>query len=148
MMKLLLASLVALCLGLPAAADPEADIRALYTAFVTAQNAQDIDAVRPLLSDSPDFLWITDGRPVWGRDAMLERMASFQSAEVWQVEPDYAASRVILLDEDSAVFHIPLVLVIGSAADPARLPWLVEVICQRQAGVWRIAGLYTSQDKR
>ncbi|OYW62487.1 MAG: hypothetical protein B7Z31_00890 [Rhodobacterales bacterium 12-65-15] len=148
MIRKVFALLLALCLALPAAADPEAEIRALYAAFVAAQNARDIDAVRPLLSDSPDFLWITDGRPVWGRDAMLERMAGFQTAEVWLVEPEYAASRVVMLDADSAVFHIPLVLVIGSKANPSRLPWLVEVICQKEGDTWRIAGLYTAEDKR
>ena len=132
----------------PAAADPQQEIRDLYTTFVTAQNRHDIDAVRPLLSDRPDFLWISDGRPVWGREAMLARMAEFQEAEVWQVEPDYAASQVILLDEDTAVFHLPLLLVLGRKTDPARLKWLVEVICQKEAAGWRIVGLYTAQDKR
>ena len=132
----------------PAFADPQQEVRDLYTAFVTAQNAHDIDAVRQLLSDRPDFLWISDGRPVWGREAMLERMASFQQSEVWRVEPDYAASQVILLDQDTAVFHLPLLLVLGTKADPARLKWLVEVICQKEAAGWRIAGLYTAQDKR
>ncbi|OYZ92094.1 MAG: hypothetical protein B7X99_16020 [Rhizobiales bacterium 17-65-6] len=138
MIRKVFALLLALCLALPAAADPEAEIRALYAAFVAAQNARDIDAVRPL----------TDGRPVWGREAMLDRMAGFQTAEVWLVEPDYAASRVVMLDADSAVFHIPLVLVIGSKANPSRLPWLVEVICQKEGDTWRIAGLYTAEDKR
>jgi hypothetical protein len=75
-------------------------------------------------------------------------MASFQNAEIWQVEPEYDASRVIVLDDDTAVFHIPLVLVIGSKADPARLKWLVEVLCQKEPAGWRIAGLFTSVDKR
>ena len=132
----------------PAMADPQQEVRDLYAAFVTAQNQHDIDAVRPLLSDRPDFLWISDGRPVWGREAMLARMADFQKAEVWRVEPEYAASRVILLDDDTAVFHLPLLLVLGTKADPARLKWLVEVICQKEATGWRIAGLYTAQDKR
>jgi uncharacterized protein (TIGR02246 family) len=148
MMRKLAALGLALAFALPAAADPAQDIRDLYAAFVSAQNDRDIAAVRPLLSESPDFLWISDGRPVWGREAMLKRMSSFQTAEVWRVEPDYSASRVILLDEDSAVFHVPLVLFIGSGAAPARLPWLVEVVCQKEAGEWRIAGLYTAQDKR
>ncbi len=144
----LLALLLPLAFATPVAADPQQDIRALYDAFVTAQNRHDIDGVRRLLSDRADFLWISDGRPVWGRDAMLDRMASFQTSEVWRVEPDYAASQVILLDADTAVFHIPLVLVLGNAADPSRLRWLVEVICQKEPDGWRIAGLYTAQDKR
>ncbi len=149
MRKLLsLAPAVWLALAGPVPAEPEQEIRALYAAFVAAQNRHDIEAVRPLLSESPDFLWISDGRPVWGREAMLERMAGFQKAEVWRVIPAYDASRVILLDEDTAVFHLPLLLILGSAADPTRLPWLVEVICQKEAAGWRIAGLYTAQDKR
>jgi uncharacterized protein (TIGR02246 family) len=143
---------ITLALGIafasPAMADPQQEVRDLYVAFVTAQNQHDIDAVRPLLSDRPDFLWISDGRPVWGREAMLARMADFQKAEVWRVEPEYAASQVILLDEDTAVFHLPLLLVLGTEADPARLKWLVEVICQKEATGWRIAGLHTAQDKR
>jgi uncharacterized protein (TIGR02246 family) len=143
-----LALIAGLALASPALADPQAEVRALYDAFAAAQNAHDIDAVRATLSDSADFLWISDGRPVWGRDAMLERMAGFQKAEVWRVEPEYAASKVIVLDDNTAVFHIPLLLVLGTKADPARLKWLVEVLCQKEAGGWRIAGLFTAQDKR
>ncbi len=137
-----------IALASPALADSQQDIRDLYAAFVTAQNRHDIDAVRPRLSDRPDFLWISDGRAVWGREAMLTRMAEFQQSEVWRVEPDYAASQVIQLDEDTAVFHLPLLLVLGPKADPARLKWLVEVICQKEVAGWRIAGLYTAEDKR
>jgi uncharacterized protein (TIGR02246 family) len=123
-------------------------VRALYETFAAAQNARDLGGVRAVLSENPDFLWISDGRPIWGREAMLERMAGFQKAEVWQVEPEFEAARVVVLDDDTAVFHIPLVLVIGSAADPARLKWLVEVLCQKEAAGWRIAGLFTAEDKR
>ncbi len=147
-MRNILALLLAFCLGAPAYADPRQEVRALYETFVAAQNAHDIDAVRTVLSDSPDFLWISDGRPVWGREAMLTRMAGFQNADVWRVEPEYDASRVIILDADTAVFHLPLVLVVGPEASPARLKWLVEVLCQKEAAGWRVAGLFTSVDKR
>lgn len=147
-MRKLLPFAFVLALSHPALAEPEQEIRDLYASFVAAQNQHDIDAVRPLLSERPDFLWISDGHPVWGRAAMLERMTSFQSAEVWRVEPEYATSQVILLDDDTAVLHLPLLLVIGPKADPARLRWLVEVICQKEPAGWRIAGLYTTQDKR
>jgi uncharacterized protein (TIGR02246 family) len=148
MMRKILAFAATILLAAPAIADPQQEIRDLYESFVSAQNRHDIEAVREVLSDRPDFLWISDGRPVWGREAMLERMATFQNAEVWRVEPEYEASQVILLDDDTAVFHLPLLLVIGTKADPAELKWLVEVICQKEAAGWRIAGLYTAQDKR
>jgi uncharacterized protein (TIGR02246 family) len=148
MMRTLVALSVVVALAGPASADPQDEVRALYETFAAAQNARDLGAVRAVLSDSPDFLWISDGRPVWGREAMLERMAGFQKAEVWRVEPEYEVSRVVMLDGDTAVFHVPLVLVIGSSAEPARLKWLVEVLCQREDGRWRIAGLFTAEDKR
>ena len=78
---------------------------------------------------------------------MLARMAELQEAEVWQVEQDAAAYQVILLDEDTEVRHLPLLLVLCTKADPARLQSLVEVICQNEAAGWRIVGLYTAQDK-
>jgi uncharacterized protein (TIGR02246 family) len=139
-----------LCLGLygPAQADQAQDIRDLYASFAAAQNAHDIDAIRGFLSESPDFLWITDGKPLWGRDEMITRLASFQKSEVWRVEPEYTTARVVVLDTNTAVYHIPLVLVVGSKADPARLKWLVEVLCHKEAAGWRIAGLFTAQDKR
>lgn len=145
-------SAIALTLSLSLAgqafADTEQDVRDLYSGFAAAQNAHDTDAIRSFLSESPDFLWISDGKPLWGRDEMITRLSSFQKSEVWRVEPEYAASRVIVLDDTSAVLHIPLVLVVGSKADPARLKWLVEVLCQKEADGWRIAGLFTAQDKR
>lgn len=148
MMRSVFVLFLAIGMGTQADADPQNDIRDLYETFVAAQNAHDIDGVRAVLSESEDFLWISDGRPVWGREEMLSRMAGFQNAEVWQVEPEYDASRVIVLDDDTAVFHIPLVLVIGTQADPARLRWLVEVLCQKEPAGWRIAGLFTAVDKR
>ncbi len=40
-------------------ANPEARVRAVVDAFMTAQNAHDLKAIEPLLLDSPQFLWIT-----------------------------------------------------------------------------------------
>ena len=33
--------------------------------FVRAQNDRDLDKVRKELWDLPDFLWISDGKPIW-----------------------------------------------------------------------------------
>ena len=61
-----------------AAADPADAVRSLYERFAAAQNAHDLAAVRPLLLDGPEFLWVSDGQSFWGPDAVLARMASFQ----------------------------------------------------------------------
>src|SRR3712207_5191495 len=53
----------------PARADWLDEVRATYLAFAAAQNARDLKTVRSLLLDSPRFLWVSDGRSVWGPDA-------------------------------------------------------------------------------
>jgi uncharacterized protein (TIGR02246 family) len=129
-------------------ADTASDVRALYQQFVTAQNAFDLAKVRSLFIDRPDFLWVSDGTAVWGRDATLERMSVFQKSEIWRVEPELAKGRVIELGAEAAVYHLPLVLVIGSSSPgPSRLKFLVEVVCQKTSDGWRIAALLTTTDK-
>ena len=134
--------------GAPAAAgDAEAAVRDLYGRFVTAQNARDLAAVRALLWDSPDMLWVSDGRSFFGRDAIIERMSSFQEAPVWRVTPDIAGSRVVTLGSGVVYLVLALVLEIGPADAPSRLPWLVGVVCREGEEGWRIAALFTTVDK-
>jgi ketosteroid isomerase-like protein len=130
-----------------ALADAGAEIRALYLRFLAAQNDRDLPRVRATLWDSPDFLWVSDGRPFWGPAALVARMGSFQKAEVWRVEPDLDRGRVVHVAEGAAYLSLPLTLVIGNAAEPARLKWLVGALCRREADTWRIAALFTTEDK-
>lgn len=132
----------------PAWAGVENEVLDHYRSFAEAQNRRDLDAVRGLLSERQEFLWISDGKAFWGRDAMIARMRGFQEAEVWRVEPEYASARVVKVGSDAAYLHIPLVLVLGSKDNPARLKWLVEVLCERSGGGWKILGLLTAEDKR
>jgi uncharacterized protein (TIGR02246 family) len=129
-------------------ADTPTEVRALYQQFVSAQNAGDLQKVRALLVDTADFLWVTDGMAVWGRDVAVERMSLFQKSEIWRVEPGLDQSRTVALGADAAIFHLPLVLVIGSSSPgPARLKFLVEVVCRKTPEGWRIAALLTTTDK-
>ena len=67
-------SLVLLAVAGVAKAGSEDEVKALFAKFVAAQNAHDLKAVGDLLQeDSPQFLWITRGTPIWGRDAALKR---------------------------------------------------------------------------
>jgi uncharacterized protein (TIGR02246 family) len=129
-------------------ADTQSEVRSLYLEFVKAQNDRDLPKVRSLLVDTADFLWVTDGMAVWGRDATVERMSLFQKSEIWRVEPSLDRSRFIDLGPDTAIFHLPLVLVIGSSSPgPSHLKFLVEVVCRKTATGWRIAALLTTTDK-
>ena len=148
--RALLAVFVAVLMmqGQSVRADTQSDVRALYQQFVAAQNASDLEKVRALLVEGPGFLWITDGMAVWGRDATIARMSLFQKSEIWRVDPELDKSRVVELGPDAAIFHLPLVLVIGSRSPgPSHLRFLVEVVCQKTAAGWRIAALLTTTEK-
>jgi ketosteroid isomerase-like protein len=132
----------------PAAqAAPADEVRAIYEQFAAAQNARDLKRVEALLLDSPRFLWVSDGMTIWGRDATLERMASFQLAEIWRVEPDLAQAVPVEVGQDIAFLHLPLQLIIGAAPQPDRLRFLVSVLGVRTQHGWRIAALFTTTEK-
>ncbi len=95
-------------------------MKALYGRFAAAQNARDLAAVKALLIDSPDFLWVSDGKSVWGRDALVERMGRFQTLEVWHVEPLLDRARVVAVSEDVAYLHMPLDLHLGGKSSAIR----------------------------
>lgn len=143
----LLLLLCATLLAAPARAAPEDELLATYHRFLAAQNARDLEAVRAVLSESRHFLWVSDGRAYWGREAMLERMGRFQTADVWHVTPHLERAVPVLLNETTGFVHLPLTLRIGPAAEPSRLEFLVGVLCVREAAGWRIAALFTTEDK-
>jgi ketosteroid isomerase-like protein len=141
--------LVALSLGAsPAAqADSPSEVRALYDQFAAAQNARDLAKVRTFLVDSPEFLWVSDGMSFWGPDALVKRMAEFQLAEVWHVDPDLAHAAIVLVDDGAAYIHMPLTLIIGVKAKPDAIRFLVSILCVKKAEGWRIAALFTTTEK-
>jgi ketosteroid isomerase-like protein len=150
LMKWLLTALtvVGISLASTGARADEADIRATYKDFAAAQNARDLHKIGALLLDSPRFLWVSDGQSVWGREATLARMASFQEAPVWRVEPDLAKAVAVEVDANAGYLHLPLQLVIGASENPDRLHFLVSVLCVRTSQGWRIAALFTTPEKQ
>ena len=133
--------------AVPALAEDAGEVLALYQRFAAAQNARDLAQVRPLFVDSPRFLWVSDGQSFWGPDAVLARMASFQQAEVWRVEPDLDKATAVPVREGVAFLHLPLVLVIGAKANPDRLRFLVSMLGVATPDGWRIAALFTTTEK-
>lgn len=139
----------AVALSFPAAADQidDADIIAAYTSVNDAQNERDLYKVGVHFIDGPDFLWVSDGRSYWGREATLKRIGLFQGAAFWRVEPNRERARVVTLSPDNAMLNMRLVLVIGSVEKPNRLPFLVSVLFRRVDTDWCIAALLTTNDK-
>lgn len=145
-------------LGLAAAAarpvrasgDTDAGLLSTYGRFVGAQNAGDLETVRSLFTETPRFLWVSDGQSIWGRDAAIERMSLFRRSEVWHVTPALDEAVAVTLGPQAAYLHLPLDLAIG-ARDPGPdlLHFLVSMLCHRgqEGEPWRIAALFTTMRK-
>lgn len=130
-----------------AMADTRDDILTVYRGFAEAQNARDLDRIGAFFVVGPDFLWVSDGQSVWGRPDVLKRMSGFQKAEVWHVVPDLDHARVVELDPDVAMLHMPLVLELGAAAAPDKLRFLVSILFRHHPDGWKIASLLTTTQK-
>ncbi len=127
-----------------ARADTRSEVVALYGRFAAAQNARDLASVKETLLDSPDFLWVSDGRSVWGREALVERMGRFQTLEIWRVEPLLEQARVVEVAPGVAYITMQLDLHLGSKAEPSVTRFLVSILCRKTDAGWRIAALFTT----
>ncbi len=118
-------------------AGPEEDARALFERFVAAQNAHDAAGVEAMLWDSPNFLWITRGTPIWGRAAAMDRFRALYHG-TWNLAPEMAQFRVTALSETAAQLFVPVLFMIGAAgqqAQPTR--FLMNQTLLRVGDGWR-----------
>ncbi|OAI42450.1 DUF4440 domain-containing protein [Verrucomicrobia bacterium SCGC AG-212-E04] len=142
-MKTLLATLAAtltLSIG-HAFAGVDDDVKATFDRFVTAQNAHDVSAVRETLLDSPNFLWVTRGMPIWGRDAALKRFETLYQG-TWKLSPDTANMKVVVLTDTTAQLFVPIMFNIGAPGQPAPDTQVhMNQILVKTAGGWRIASI-------
>lgn len=118
----------------------------LYRQFYTAQNRRDIPAVREMLIDSPDFLWVSDGKAFWGRETMLARMSAYQKADVWVVQPDFERARLVDIAPGAACLFQPLNLTLGPQQSPHKIAFLVNILFRQTAQGWKIAALLTTEE--
>src|SRR3954449_11186179 len=112
-------SLVLLAVAGVAKAGSEDEVKALFAKFVAAQNAHDLKAVGELLQDSPQFLWITRGAPVWGRDAALKRFESLYQG-TWSLEAKTDELKVTELQPGVSQLYAPITFMIAPAGQPAQ----------------------------
>ncbi len=142
-MKTILATLAAiltLAIG-HAFAGVDDDVKATFDRFVAAQNAHDVSAVRDVLLDSPNFLWVTRGVPIWGRDAALKRFETLYQG-TWKLSPDTANLKVVLVTDTTAQLFVPITFNIGPPGQPAPdAPFLMNQTLVKTAAGWRIASI-------
>ena len=119
----------------------EDDVRAVFDQFVKAQNSYDIVGVRELLLDSPNFLWVTRGMPVWGREAALKRFESLYQG-TWKLSPDLSNLKTVLVSETTAQLYVPITFNIGASGQPAPdTSFLMNQTLVKTPAGWRIASI-------
>lgn len=119
----------------------EDEVRAVFERFVAAQNAHDVQEVGDLLSDSKDFLWITRGTPVWGREAALERFQKLY-AGTWNLEPDMGEMKVLELGVETAQLFVPVTFKIAPAGETAQPSnFLMNQTLVKTSEGWKIASI-------
>lgn len=124
-----------------AAASPQDEVRQTFERFVAAQNAHDIKAVEDLLVDSPEFLWITRGTPIWGREAALKRFRALYEG-TWQLAPETGGLKVLMLGENAAQLFVPISFSIGAPGQaPQTTRFLMNQLLVKTPGGWRVSAI-------
>ena len=140
-MQLGIVAFIMLVTATPVAAGPEDDVRGIVERFVAAQNAHDARAVGDLLWDSAQFLWITRGTAVWGRQPALARFETLYRG-TWLLEPAMQELRITLLNDTTAQIYVPMVFTIGPEGQPAQKArfLMTQVLVKTPAG-WKVASI-------
>ena len=134
-------SLALLVVGGAARASSEDEVKALFSKFVAAQNAHDLKTVGDLLQDSPQFLWITRGAPIWGREAALKRFETLYQG-TWSLEPQMDELKVAELQPGVAHLYVPMTFMIapaGQTAQPTR--FLMNQVVVKTGDGWKISSI-------
>ena len=125
----------------PAVAGPEDEVRATFERFVAAQNAHDIKAVEAVLLGSPNFLWITRGTPIWGRDAALKRFSALYDG-TWRLEPEPSGLKITMFGDGIAQIYVPTLFTIGAAGQsPQQTRFLLNQMLVKTPDGWRVSSI-------
>jgi hypothetical protein len=117
-------------------AGPKDDPRATFSRFIASHNARDVRGVGKLLSDSPDFLWITPGHVVRGRDAAVRYFRELYRHPS-RVDIDWSTFQSLGLDISTTEIFVSGA--ISEAGVPRRVR--INVILVDTARGWRVRTL-------
>jgi uncharacterized protein (TIGR02246 family) len=143
--RLFISLFAATTLGCAAPGGPvstEGDVRAAFERFVQVQNAHDAKALEALLADSPQFLWITRGTVVWGREAALQRFAKLYEG-TWRLDPDAGSVRVVPVSDTVAQVHATVHFTTGASGQPPQVTRaLLNQVLVKSDGAWRVMSIF------
>jgi SnoaL-like protein len=100
-----------------------------------------VKGMRNLLADSPDFLWITRGKAVWGREAALKSLEERYKG-TWKIEVDKKELRVISVSRRVAQVFAPTQLSVGEpGTEPARNRLYINLVMVKKPEGWQIVSI-------
>jgi uncharacterized protein (TIGR02246 family) len=139
--RFLMLMALALVATLARASTMEDEVRAVFDKYIATQNAHDLKGMRNLLSDSPDMLWISRGKPVWGRDAALKNLEERYKG-TWKIDVDKRELRVISVSRRVAQVYAPTELSVGEpGAEPARNRLYINLVMVKKPDGWQIVSI-------
>ncbi len=138
--RMAIATALMMCAG-SVQAGTEDEVKAQFSKFIAAQNAHDLKAVGDMLLDSPQFLWITRGAPIWGREAALKRFEALYQG-TWSLDPKTDELKVFEVQPGVAQLYVPITFMIAPAGQPAQpMRFLMNQILVKTAEGWKISSV-------
>ena len=123
------------------AATMEDEVRAVFDKYIAIQNAHDLKSMRSLLADSPDFLWISRGKAIWGREAALKSLEERYKG-TWRIDADKKELRVISISRRVAQVYAPTQLTVGDpGVEPARNRLYINLMMVKKPEGWQIVSI-------
>ncbi len=124
-----------------AQAGTEDEVKAQFSKFVAAQNAHDLKVVGDMLLDSPQFLWITRGAPIWGREAALKRFEALYQG-TWSLDPKTDELKVFEIQPGVVQLYVPITFMIAPAGQTAQpMRFLMNQILVKTPEGWKVSSV-------
>ena len=141
MLKRVLIFAAAAMFATAAHANMEEEVRAVFDKYIATQNAHDLKGIRNLLSDSPDLLWISRGKAIWGREAALKSLEERYKGS-WRIDVDKKELRVISVSRRVAQVYAPTELTFGDpGVEPARNRVYINLVMVKKPEGWQIVSI-------
>jgi len=123
------------------AASMEEEVRSVFDKYIATQNAHDLKALRNLLADTPDLLWISRGKPIWGREAALKSLEERYKG-TWHIDVDRKELRVISVSRRVAQVYAQTQLTVGDpGVEPARNRVYINLMMVKKPDGWQITSI-------
>jgi hypothetical protein len=117
------------------------EVRAVFDRFIAAQNVHDMNAIGEVIARSPDFLWITTTKPLWGYEAALAHFAEVYK-RTYNLAPKLEELKLTVVTDDAAQLYVPVDLTIGAAGKEAqRLRFMLHQIYAATPSGWKLISI-------